>query len=194
MRGEDSKQEAIFSYVSPEKRVPTDHPSRPIRERVDNVLKEMSPHFARLYAQHYLSDEHFTVDGTLIEAWVRHKSFRPKEEGLGAGGGNREGNFRGEVGSKDTQQATTDPEARRYKKTKGSEAKLSYLGHGLTENPNGLLVKTRVTLAGGIAEREAALRMAGEAAFLDPAVEPVRPRIPNAARPLCAYRAIRPPP
>jgi hypothetical protein len=109
-------------------------------------------------AQPYLSDEHFTVDGTLIEAWASHKSFRPKDERPGGGSG--EVNFHGETRSNDTHQSTTDPQARLYKKTKGSEAKLSYLGHGLIENRNGLLVKTCVTLANGTAERDAALRMA----------------------------------
>src|SRR5713226_5964587 len=178
MRGADQKQEAMFSYVSPEKRVPSEHPLRPIREMVDTVLKEMSPRFARLYAkvgrpsiaperllralllqifysirserllmeqldynllfrwfvgmdmdeevwnhavfsknrerllneeiaeaffqrvlglaQPYLSDEHFTVDGTLIEAWASHKSFRPKDRGDAPSGGIREANFHGE--------------------------------------------------------------------------------------------------
>ena len=173
MRGSDPKQEAMFSYISPEKRVPLDHPLRAIREMVDAVLKEMSPRFARLYApvgrpsiaperllralllqifyslrserllmeqldynllfrwfvgmemdervwdhavfsknrerllneeiaeaffprvlklaQPYLSDEHFTVDGTLIEAWASHKSFRPKDEEPGGGGGEGRG-------------------------------------------------------------------------------------------------------
>jgi transposase len=242
MRGADEKQEAMFSYVSPEKRVSADHPLRPIREMVDTVLKEMSPRFARLYAkvgrpsiaperllralllqifysirserllmeqldynllfrwfvgmemdervwdhavfsknrerllneeiaeaffqrvlgiaQPYLSDEHFTVDGTLIEAWASHKSFRPKDEEPKPGGGNREVNFHGESRSNETHQSTTDPEARLYKKSKGSEAKLSYLGHGLMENRNGLLVRTCVTRADGTAERDAALGMA----------------------------------
>ena len=115
-------------------------------------------------AQPYLSDEHFTVDGTLIEAWASHKSFRPKDEEPGAGGGDREVNFHGQTRSNDTHQSTTDPEARLYKKSKGSEAKLSYLGHGLMENRNGLLVKTRVTLADGTAERDAALGMAKKVA------------------------------
>ena len=242
MRGEDPKQDAMFSYISPEKRVPGEHPLRPIRAMVDQVLKEMSPRFARLYAkvgrpsipperllralllqifysvrgerllmeqldynllfrwfvgmtmdeavwdhsvfsknrdrllneavaevffqrvlkiaEPYLSDEHFTVDGTLIEAWASQKSFRPKEEEPGAGPGKGEVNFHGERRRNDTHQSTTDPEARLYKKSKGSEAKLSYLGHGLMENRHGLLVRTMVTPADGTAERDAALLMA----------------------------------
>ncbi len=242
MRGADEKQEAMFSYVSPEKRGPADHPLRPVREMGETVLQEMSPRFARLYAkvgrpsiaperllralllqifysvrserllmeqldynllfrwfvgmemdegvwdhavfsknrerllneeiaeaffqrvlaiaQPYLSDEHFTVDGTLIEAWASPKSFRPKDEEPKRGGGNREVNFHGESRSNDTHQSTTDPEARLYKKSTGSEAKLSYWGHGLMENGNGLLVRTCVTRAEGTAERDAALALA----------------------------------
>jgi transposase len=246
MRGVDEKQETMFSYISPEKRVPIEHPLRPLREMVDAVLKEMSPRFARLYAkvgrpsipperllralllqifysvrserllmeqldynllfrwfvgmemdervwdhavfsknrerllneeiaeaffqrvlkiaQPYLSDEHFTVDGTLIEAWASHKSFRPKDEKPGSGEENGEVNFHGERRSNSTHPSTTDPEARLYKKSKGSEAKLSYLGHVLMDNRQGLLVKTCMTLAHGTAERDAALEMAREVA------------------------------
>ena len=109
-----------------------------------------------------LSDEHFTVDGTLIEAWASQKSFKPKTGGDAPppqGGTNPEVNFRGEQRGNDTHQLTTDPEARLYKKAKGQEAKLGYLGHVLMENRNSLAVDTRLTLATGTAEREAALAM-----------------------------------
>jgi len=241
MRGEDEKQQDMFSYVSPEQRVPADHPLRAVREMVDQILKEMSPRFGRLYsevgrpsiaperllralllqifytvrserllveqlnynllfrwfvgmnmdeevwnhavfsknrerllneeiaeiffqrvleqAQPYLSDEHFTVDGTLLEAWAGQKSFRRKD-GKGGPGGQREANFHGEKRRNDTHRSTTDPEARLYRKSKGSEAKLSYLGHALMENRNGLLVQTMVTEANGTAERDAAMLMA----------------------------------
>ena len=244
MRGEDPKQEAMFSYVSPEQRVPRDHPLRPIREMVDTILQEMSPRFARLYsqrgrpsiaperllrvlllqifysvrserllmeqlhynllfrwfvgmemdeevwnhavfsknrerllneqiaqaffqrvlrqAQPYLSDEHFTVDGTLIEAWASQKSFRRKDEGERPQGAPREADFHGEQRSNQTHQSTTDPDARLYKKSKGAEARLSYLGHVLMENRNGLLVQTMLTQADGTAERDAALLMASK--------------------------------
>ena len=244
MRGEDPKQEAMFSYVSPEQRVPKDHPLRPIREMVDTILQEMSPRFARLYshqgrpsiaperllrvlllqifysvrserllmeqlhynllfrwfvgmemdeqvwnhavfsknrerllneqiaqaffqrvlrqAQPYLSDEHFTVDGTLIEAWASQKSFRRKDEGERPLGTPREADFHGEQRSNQTHQSTTDPDARLYKKSKGAEARLSYLGHVLMENRNGLLVQTMLTQADGTAERDAALLMASK--------------------------------
>jgi transposase len=115
------------------------------------VLKQARP---------YLSDEHFTADGTLLEAWASHKSFRRNDGNGGTPNGNREVDFHGEQRHNDTHQSTTDPEARLYKKSKGSEAKLSYLGHALMENRNGLLVKTMVTEANGTAERDAALLMA----------------------------------
>lgn len=242
MRGDDNLQEGIFSYISPEKRVPADHPLRPIRKLVDEILKEMSPQFAKLYsnvgrpsiaperllrslllqifysvrsermlieqlqynllfrwfvgmemdeeiwnhavfsknrerllneeiaegffrrvierAKPFMSDEHFTVDGTLIEAWASHKSFRRKD-GKGnppeAGG---DVDFHGEQRKNETHASTTDPDARLFKKSKGSEAKLSYLGHVLMENRNGLLVQTFLTEANGRAERDAALLMA----------------------------------
>jgi len=247
MRGDDSKQEAMFSYVSAERRVPQDHPLRPVREMVDTILKEMWGRFARLYstvgrpsiaperllralllqifysvrserllmeqldynllfrwfvgmemdeavwnhavfsknrerllneevaqeffarvlgqARSYLSDEHFTVDGTLIEAWASQKSFRAKDSEPpsntpGTPGTPREADFHGQRRGNETHQSTSDPEARLYKKSTGSEAKLSYLGHGLMENRNGLLVRTMVTQADGTAEREAAMLMA----------------------------------
>jgi transposase len=113
-----------------------------------------------------LSDGHFSVDGTLIEAWASMKSFRPKDEddastnGL-TGGRNGERNFRGERRRNDTHASTTDPQARLYRKGAGQEAKLCYLGHVLMENRNGLVVDTRLTLATGTAERGAALAMIG---------------------------------
>jgi transposase len=244
MRGNDPKQDAMFSYVSPEQRVPVEHPLRPLRTMVDDILKEMSPRFAKLYAdtgrpsipperllralllqilytvrserllmeqlnynllfrwfvgmgmdevvwnhavfsknrerllneevaeaffqrvleraQPYLSDEHFTVDGTLIEAWASHKSFRAKDGGEPPSANGQEVDFHGKKRNNETHQSTTDPDARLYKKSKGSEAKMSYLGHALMENRHGLLVDTMVTLADGTAERDAALLMASQ--------------------------------
>jgi len=242
MRGDDDLQEGMFSYISPEKRVPADHPLRPIRKMVDEILKEMSPKFQRLYsdvgrpsiaperllrslllqifysvrsermlieqlqynllfrwfvgmemdetvwnhavysknrerllnaeiaesffqrvlerAKPYMSDEHFTVDGTLVEAWASHKSFRPKDgtgKPPGVGG---DVDFRGEKRKNQTHESTTDPDARLFTKSRGSEAKLSYMGHVLMENRNGLLVQTFLTEASGRAERDAALLLA----------------------------------
>ena len=251
MRGSDPKQEAMFSYVSPENRVPAEHPLRPLRALMDDILKQMSPRLAKLYAgtgrpsiaperllralllqilytvrserllmeqlnynllfrwfvgldmdeavwnhavfsknrerllneevaevffqrvleraKPYLSDEHFTVDGTLLEAWASHKSFRPKEGGKPPSENGRDVDFHGEKRSNETHQSTTDPEARLYRKSKGSEAKLSYLGHALMENRHGFLVNTLVTQADGTAERDAALLMASQI----PGVKPV---------------------
>lgn len=107
-----------------------------------------------------LSDEHFTVDGTLIEAWASQKSFKPKDEGGPRGSGrNADVDFRGKPRSNDTHVSTTDPDARLYRKSQGAPAVLGYLGHALMENRNGLIVGTRVTHASGTAERDAALQM-----------------------------------
>src|SRR5205823_7205984 len=247
MRGEDTQQNAMFSYLSPEQRVPQDHPVRRLRRLVDAVLRKLSRRFTAMYAhggrpsippekllralllqvlytirserllmeeldynllfrwfvglnmddpvwdatvysknrerllkgdvakaffdevlriarEHdLLSDEHFTVDGTLIEAWASQKSFKKKSETEGApppdDPGNPTVNFRGEKRSNETHQSTTDPDARLYKKAQGQEAQLGYLGHALMENRNGLVIEPRLTLASGTAEREAALEM-----------------------------------
>ena len=97
-----------------------------------------------------LSDEHFTVDGTLLEAWASHKSFRPRDEDPPPpDGGNPTVNFHGQRRANDTHQSTTDPDARLYKKARGREARLGYLGHALIEHRSGLLVHTAVTPATG---------------------------------------------
>jgi transposase len=242
MRGDDNQQEGMFSYVSPEKRVPADHPLRPIRKMVDEILKEMSPQFAKLYsevgrpsiaperlfrslllqifysvrsermlieqlqynllfrwfvgmemdeavwnhavysknrerllneevaetffqrvlerARPFMSDEHFTVDGTLIEAWASHKSFRAKDGSGKPAGSGGDVDFKGEKRKNQTHESTTDPDARLWTKSRGSQAKLSYMGHVLMENRNGLLLQTFLTEANGRAERDAALLMA----------------------------------
>src|SRR5574339_126192 len=109
-----------------------------------------------------LSDEHFTVDGTLLEAWASQKSFRPRDEDPPApGGGNPTVNFHGERRRNATHQSSTDPDARLYKKAVGREAKLGYLAHLLTENRHGFIVDTAVTDAMGPAERDAAFLMLG---------------------------------
>jgi transposase len=237
MRGHDNHQDEVFSYVSPEERIPQDHPLRAIRSLSDGILKAMSPEFAKLYAAHgrpsiaperllralllqvfysirsermlmeqldynllfrwfvgmsmdervwvptvftknrdrllkhavaenffqrvlklaqpHLSDDHFTVDGTLIEAWASQKSFRRKD-GSDEGDGS---NFHGTQRKNDTHQSTTDPDAKLYRKGNNAESKLSYLGHTLVENRSGLIVGTCLTQADGHAEREAAVRM-----------------------------------
>jgi transposase len=108
-----------------------------------------------------LSDDHFSVDGTLIEAWASMKSFRPKDgSGKPPGPGrNGERDFHGEKRSNDTHASTTDPDARLIRKAAGQAAKLAYMGHVLMENRSGLAVDVRLTHATGTAEREAALAM-----------------------------------
>jgi transposase len=111
-----------------------------------------------------LSTEHFSVDGTLIEAWASMKSFRPKD-GSGdppAPSRNGERDFRGEKRSNDTHASTTDPDARLFKKAAGQASKLCHMGHVLMENRNGLVVDATLTTATGTAEREAATTMLGE--------------------------------
>lgn len=247
MRGDDRQQAAMFSYISPEARVPQDHPLRAIRGLVDEVLAELSPRFEALYAQvgrpsippekllraqllqvlytvrserqlmeqldynllfrwfvglnvddsvwdatvftknrqrlldgeiagaflervvvqarqrGLLSDEHFTVDGTLIEAWASLKSFKRRDTAAPPPDdpGNPTVNFHGERRSNATHESTTDPEARLAKKGPRQEAKLSYHGHAVMDNRHGLVVNASATPATGTAERETAAEMAG---------------------------------
>ncbi len=106
-------------------------------------------------AKRFMTDEHFTVDGTLIQAWASQKSFRPKD-----GSDDDDGtNFRGQKRSTDTHQSSTDPDARLYRKSYGKESKLAYLGHVLVENRNDLIAAAMATTADGHAERDAALLM-----------------------------------
>jgi transposase len=250
MRGDDEQQMGVFSYVSPEQRVPQDHPLRPLRAMADIALRDLQPRFGKLYAKtgrpsiapekllralllqvlysvrsermlmeqlnynllfrwfvglnmddlvwdatvfsknrqrllagdiadaffaavlqqarqrDLLSDEHFTVDGTLLEAWAGQKSFRrsdddqpPPAAGTEAGP-NPTVNFHGEKRSNQTHCSTTDPDAMLARKSRGTGAVIAYRGHLLTENRNGLVVSTRTTQAYGSAERDAALLMA----------------------------------
>jgi len=123
------------------------------RERL--LTSEVAQQFfaaVTLQAKRFMSDDHFTVDGTLIQAWASHKSFRKKD------GSDDDGtNFHGIKRSNDTHESTTDPDARLYKKSYGKESHLAYLGHALVENRNGLIAAAMVTQADGFAEREAAL-------------------------------------
>lgn len=119
---------------------------------------------AAIKAEGLLSDEHFTVDGTLLEAWASQKSFKPKATDRTPPDDpkNPTVNFHGETRRNDTHQSTTDPDARLYRKASGREAKLAYLGHLLTENRHGFIVDTAVTAATGTAERDAAIVLLGE--------------------------------
>ena len=246
MRGPDQRSDFLFSYVSPEQRVPAEHPLRPIRRIVDAALTRLSSRFEAMYSEFgrpsippeqllralllqvfytvrserllmeqleynvlfrwfvglgldepiwdhstfsknrdrllhgdiadaffaevlsearahgLLSDEHFTVDGTLLEAWASQKSFRPKDEDPPTPPDDPKNpavNFRGERRKNDTHASTTDPDARLYRKGDGQPARLVYMGHVLMENRSGLVVDTDVTPADGYGERHAALTM-----------------------------------
>jgi hypothetical protein len=115
------------------------------------------------HLRRYISGEHFSVDGTLLEAWASHKSFRPKnDEGKGGPptmGRNPEVDYRGERRSNETHQSTTDPEARLARKGNSVAAKLSYAGHLLMENRSALIADMELSVATGYAERETALRL-----------------------------------
>lgn len=245
MRGTDKQQSQMFSYISPEERVPKNHPLRKIRAMVEQALKEMDRQFEEMYAPtgrpsiapekliralllqmfytvrserllmemldynllfrwfvgmntdeavwdastfsknrdrllagdvaeelfdrvlelaaaaNLMSDEHFTVDGTLIKAWASDKSFQRKGAAPAAPDdpGNPTVNFRGERRSNETHESTTDPEARLARKGDGKEAKLSYCGNLMTENRNGLITDALLVTATGTAERAAAVAM-----------------------------------
>jgi transposase len=248
MRGHDDQATHLFSYVSPEQRVPAAHPLRTIRQMTDRVLATLSPKFTRMYsdigrpsmapekllrtlllqvlytirsermlmeqleynllfrwfvglnvddpvwdptvfsknrdrllaanvaalffqavvaeakARDLISDEHFTVDGTLLEAWASLKSFKKvgDDDPPPDDPGNPTVNFHGEPRSNATHASTTDPDAKLARKGAGKEAKLSYTGSVLMENRNGLAVDATVHLATGTAERDAAVAMAGQ--------------------------------
>ena len=124
------------------------------RDRLQNgevFTKFMSKLLNHPQVKPLLSDEHFSVDGTLIEAWASQKSFRPKD-----GSGDDDGaNFHGQKRKNDTHASTSDPDSRLYRKAAGREAKLSYMGHATMENRHGLAVAGMVTHANGTAERRA---------------------------------------
>lgn len=109
----------------------------------------------------FLSDDHFSVDGTLVEAWASMKSFRARDgsDEPPSGGRNGDQDFHGKTRANDTHASTTDPDAKLFKKGAGKEAKLCFMGHALMENRNGLVVQAHLTQASGTAEREAAIVM-----------------------------------
>jgi transposase len=136
------------------------------RERLlegDIAAKLLSAVMTQPRVKRLLRTDHFSVDGTLIEAWASMKSFRPKdgsgEPPIAGGGRNREADFHGQKRSNETHASTTDPQARLYRKGPGKEAKLCFMGHALMENRNGLVVDACLTEANGHAERIAALHM-----------------------------------
>jgi len=119
------------------------------REFFGEVIEQAKPH---------LSQEHFTVDGTMIEAWASQKSFQRKDGGDDDSPGRA--SFHGDKRTNATHASKTDPDARLYKKSRGSEAKLSYLGHVMVENRHGFIVEAMLTQADGTAEADAAILMA----------------------------------
>ncbi len=129
----------------------------------DIAAKFLAAVLAQPKVKKLLSTDHFSVDGTLIEAWASMKSVRPKdgpaEPPIEGGGRNAEKDFHGQKRTNDTHASTTDPQARLYKRGKGKEAKLCFMGHGLMENRHGLLVDACLTFADGHAERVTALHM-----------------------------------
>jgi transposase len=129
------------------------------RDRLQNgevFAKFMSKLLNHPQVKPLLSDEHFSVDGTLIEAWASQKSFRPKD---GSGDDDGGANFHGQKRKNDTHASTTDSDSRLYRKAAGREAKLSYMGHATMENRHGLAVAGMITLANGTAERRASETM-----------------------------------
>ena len=132
----------------------------------DIAARFLSALLAEPRVKRLLSTEHFSVDGTLIDAWASMKSFRPREDrdedngdGGSVGGRNEPADFRGEKRSNATHASTTDPDAMLYRKGPGMEARLCFIGHGLMENRSGLIVDARLTRVSGHAERLAALEM-----------------------------------
>jgi transposase len=130
----------------------------------DIAAKFLAAVLAQPRVKRLLSSEHFSVDGTLIEAWASMKSFKPKDEPGGGddhgdGGRNAPADFKGQKRSNATHASTTDPDALLYRKGPGMEAKLCFIGHGLMENRSGLIVDARLTRVSGHAERLAALDM-----------------------------------
>ena len=127
----------------------------------DVAQKFLAAVVAQARSRDLLSDDHFSVDGTLIDAWASIKSFRPKD---GSGeppgpGRNGERNFHGEKRSNQTHASATDPDAKLYRKADGQPSRIAFMGHVLMENRNGLVVGAMLTPANGTAEREAALAM-----------------------------------
>ena len=125
------------------------------------AAKFMAAVLANREVKPLLSNDHFSVDGTLVEAWASRKSFRAKDgsDEPPSAGRNGERDFHGEKRKNDTHASTTDPDAKLYRKSSNTAAKLSYIGHALAENRQGLIVEVDATKATSWGEREAALAM-----------------------------------
>jgi Transposase domain (DUF772)/Transposase DDE domain len=171
-RGRNDQQGSIFSYVRAEKWIPADHPLRAVRSMVDEVLRAMSKEFDKLYAaagRHSIPPERL-LRALLLQCFYSIRSKRMLIEQLNyrwlfrwfVGLDSHGSNFHGQERRNDTHASTTDPGAKLYRKGGGQEARLSYLGHVLLENRNGLIVGAMATEADGFAERDAALLMVHE--------------------------------
>src|SRR6266436_2012088 len=200
MRGPDKLQSGMFSYISAERRVSSDHPLRAIRAMVDVALSKMGPQFETMYAKAgrpsippeqllraLLLQILYTVRSERLlmeqldynilfrwfvglsmddEVWDGHKSFKKKGAKTTKppdDSGNPTVDFSGEKRSNATHESTTDPEAKLYRKSYGTESKLCYSGHVLMDNRHGLAVGGRVTQATSYAEREAAIELLAKA-------------------------------
>ena len=164
MRGSDGMQEALFTVTKLEDFVPSDHPLRPIRLLEHAVVEAFFTEIMGLAdAKGLLSKEHFSVDGTLIQAWASHKSFRPKDgsddQTPSGQGRNAQADWKGKPRTNDTHESSTDPDARLFRKSHNTASILCYQGHVLMENRSGLVVGAVVTHADGTGERAAALAM-----------------------------------
>jgi hypothetical protein len=136
------------------------NPERLLKHEVADLFFHEVVELARRHG--WVSDEHFAVDGTLIEAWASMKSFRPKGTDTGPGGGNAWMDIKGEKRSNDTHESTTDPEAKLLRKGPGKEARLCFAGHAAMENRNGLCVLFEVKPAVGAPESEVAVEQMTE--------------------------------
>ena len=156
----------------------------------DVAMKFLATVLAHRRVKSLLSTEHFSVDGTLLEAWASTKSFRPRDgSGPPPGAGrNGEQDFHGQTRSNETHASVTDPDAQLYRKGRGKEAKLCFMGHALMENRNGLIVGALATRASGYSERLAALHLIEPYAERPQAITPVATRdtTPRTSSPNCA--------
>src|SRR3984957_19832008 len=166
MRGEDTRNHTLFSYVRTDDRIPATHPPRLIRQIADAALAALSGQFDAVYASEgrpSIPPERL-LRALLIQAWASMKSFRRKDgnDQPPSGGRNGERDFHKQKPANETHASTTDPDARLYRKGRGKEAKLSFIGHLLMENRSGLIVDACLSKATGTTEPAAALAMLGD--------------------------------
>lgn len=163
MRGADTFTEGLFTLKKLDDFVPADHPLRVIRTMVNKAVAFFNAVLKQADKKRWLSKEHFSVDGTLIQAWAGHKSFVRKDGKDDDDGGD----FRGKSRSNETHESSTDPDSRLFRKGK-TASELRFMGHTLMENRNGLIVNAMVTQPDGHAEREAAKAMVADVRQANP--------------------------